>query len=188
MNLIGTKNMETERLILRRLTKEDASEAYNNWCSNYEVSKYVIWEKHENVEVTKELFENWEKEYEKNDTFRWIIEIKDTNELIGTIDVVNKKFIPYETCEIGYCYGRKFWNKGYGTEALSRIIKYLFEEVKVSLVYAEHMSNNPASGKVMEKSGMKKEAVLKSRIIDKEGNRNDLITYSITKEEYFSGK
>jgi len=50
------------------------------------------------------------------------------------------------------------------------------------------MSNNPASGKVMEKSGMKKEAVLRSRIVDKDGIRNDLISYSITKDEYFINK
>lgn len=186
MNLIGTKNIETKRLLLRRLTKEDAYQAYNNWCSKDEVCKYTIWSKHKNVEDTKQLFEMWEKEYDKNDTFRWIVEIKDTNELIGTIDVVNKRFIDFGTFEIGYCYGTNFWNKGYGTEALRRVITYLFEEVGVELIHAEHMSNNIGSGKVMEKSGMKKEALLRSRIIDKDGIRNDLISYSITKDEYFS--
>ena len=49
MNLIGTKNLETDRLILRKVKKEDAIEAYKNWCSNDMVSKYVTWDKHENV-------------------------------------------------------------------------------------------------------------------------------------------
>ena len=46
MKNIGTKKLETERLILRKLTKEDAEQAYLNWCSSDEVSKYVMWEKH----------------------------------------------------------------------------------------------------------------------------------------------
>lgn len=58
------------------------------------------------------------------------------------------------------------------------------EEAIAQLVCAEHLENNPASGKVMLKAGMKYEGKLRSRIIDKNGKRNDLLTYSTTKEEY----
>ena len=188
MNLIGTKNIETDRLILRKVTKVDALDAYKNWCSSELVSKYVTWDKHESVEITKELYEIWEKEYENPETFRWIVELKDTHEVIGTIDVMGKKYFQYGVCEIGYCYGEKFWNKGYATESLKAVIKYLFEEIGFEVIYANYMNNNPGSGRVMEKSGMKKEGVLRGRIIDKDGIRNDLISYSITNEEYFNLK
>ena len=188
MNLIGTKTLETDRLILRRLTIDDAESAYKNWCSSDIVSRYVLWEKHKNVEETKELFKMWEEDYNNLDTFRWIVELKDTKEVIGTIDVCNKKFLKFSTCEIGYCYGEAFWNKGYGTEALKRVLKFLFEEVGLESIYAYHASNNPASGKVMKKSGMTYEGTLRSRIIDKEGLRNDLISYSMIKEDYFNRK
>lgn len=186
MNLIGTKTLETKRLILRKVTKEDAYEAFKNWCNKDAVDKYVTWEKHKSVEVTKELYEMWESEYDNPTTFRWIVELKDTKELIGTIDVVGKKYLDYGACEIGYCYGDDFWNKGYGTECLKRVIKYLFEEVGFEVVFAKHMSEIPASGKVMEKVGMKKEGILRGRMVDKEGVRNDLVSYSITKDEYFN--
>ena len=185
MKFIGTKQIETERLILRKLTVNDAEEAYNNWCSSYNVSKYVMWKKHENVEETKKLFKTWEKEYEDLTTFRWIAKLKDTNELIGTIDVASKRYLPFGTCEIGYCYGEKFWGKGYGTEALKAVIKYLFEECDAEVIYADFMKNNPGSGKVMEKSGMTFEGYLRGRVLDKDGFRNDLGVCSITKEEYF---
>jgi len=185
MKFIGTKQIETERLILRKLTVNDAEEAYNNWCSSYNVSKYVMWKKHENVEETKKLFSAWEKEYEDLTTFRWIVELKDTNEIIGTIDVASKRYLPFGTCEIGYCYGEKFWGKGYGTEALKAVIKYLFEECDAEVIYADFMKNNPGSGKVMEKSGMTFEGYLRGRVLDKDGFRNDLGVCSITKEEYF---
>lgn len=185
MKFIGTKQIETERLILRKLTINDAEEAYNNWCSSYNVSKYVMWSKHESVDVTKKLYEVWEKEYEDLTTFRWIVELKETHELIGTIDVASKRFLPFGTCEIGYCYGEKYWGKGYGTEALKAVIKYLFEECDADVIYADFMKNNPGSGKVMAKSGMTFEGYLRGRVLDKDGNRNDLGMYSITKEEYF---
>lgn len=185
MKFIGTKQIETERLILRKLTVNDAEEAYNNWCSSYNVSKYVMWKKHENVEETKKLFKTWEKEYDDLTTFRWIVELKKTNELIGTIDVASKRYLPFGTCEIGYCYGEKFWGKGYGTEALKAVIKYLFEECDAEVIYADFMKNNPGSGKVMEKSGMTFEGYLRGRVLDKDGFRNDLGVCSITKEEYF---
>ena len=184
MKHIGTKELETERLILRKVTKEDAKQAYNNWCNSNIVDRYVMWSKHENIESTIFLYENWEKDYENMDTYRWGVELKDTHELIGTIDVSSKKMLPYGACEIGYCYGEKYWGLGYATEALAEVIKFLFEECDASVVFAMHMSNNPASGKVMQKCNMKYEGTLRNRIIDKQGNVNDLISYSITKEEY----
>ena len=96
--------------------------------------------------------------------------------------------MPYSVCEIGYCYGENYWGKGYATEALKAVIKYLFEECEASVVYAEFMHNNPASGEVMKKSGMKYEGRLLKRIIDKDGITNDLLSYSITSEEYFKNK
>lgn len=186
MKSIGTKRLETERLILRRLTKDDAEGAYNNWCSHDIVCKYTLWDKHKNVEETKALYELWVKEYDDLDTYRWIVELKDTHEVIGTIDVVSKKFLRFGACEIGYCYGDAYWNKGYGTEALKRVIKFLFEEVELEVIYAEHTTLNPGSGRVMQKSGMKFEGILRGRIIDKDGIRNDIASYSITKEEYES--
>lgn len=184
MKQIGTRELETDRLILRKVRKDDAMEAYYSWCSSDVVDKYVLFKRHDNVEVTKELYENWEKEYEDLSTYRWIVQTKGTKELIGTIDV-SKKFLRFGTCEIGYCYGEKFWNNGYGTECLKSVIKYLFEEAEAELVCAEHMENNPGSGRVMEKAGMKFEGKLRSRVVDKNGIRNDLFSYSITKEEYF---
>ena len=187
MKFIGTKTIETERLILRRLTLDDAPVAYENWCSSDAVCKYVVWKKHKNVEETKELFKMWVEQYEDNKTFRWIVQLKENNDLLGTIDV-QKKFINDETCEIGYCYSEKYWNKGYGTEALKAVVKYLFEECDAKVVCADHLDRNPASGEVMKKAGLKFDGCLRSRVVDKDNIRNDLLCYSILKEEYFNKK
>ena len=185
MKYIGTKKIETERLILRKIEKDDYKMAYYNWCNSSIVCKYTMWDKHKNIDVTKELFDEWIQDYKDLDTYKWIVEIKDTKELIGTIDVVSKKLMSYGACEIGYCYGEKYWRHGYATEALKGVIKFLFEECDAEVVYAEYMSNNIGSGKVIAKAGMKFEGFLRNRIVDKDGIRNDLGAYSITKEENF---
>lgn len=188
MNLIGTKDLETKRLILRRINENDYHEAFNNWCSSDNVCKYTLWDKHKDESVTQRLYEMWIREYDYPDTFRWIVELKETHEIIGTIDVASKHFIKFGAVELGYCYGEKFWGKGYATEVLKRVIKYLFDEVEMDVLYADYMERNPNSGKVMKKSGMIYEGVSRARVLDHNGIRNNLMSYSITKEDYLNNK
>lgn len=178
----ATKTLETDRLILRKFKIEDADGMYNNWASDAECSKYLAWDVHKNVEETKLIIRSWIKGYEDG-CYNWIVELKDTHEVIGSICVVTmiKK---HSTAELGYCYGSKYWGNGYATEALRAVIEYLLTECGFFLIEARHISGNPASGRVMEKAGMHKDGVLRSRRINKHtGERNDSIIYSITKEE-----
>ena len=61
MKKVGTQTIETERLILRRFTVEDAGDMYKNWASDPEVTKYLTWPPHESVEFTKSLLADWVK-------------------------------------------------------------------------------------------------------------------------------
>ena len=184
MKYLGTKTLETKRLLLRKVKEKDYKDAFKNWCNSDKVDKYVTWTKHINEEETKELYKKWIEEYDEK-TYKWAIELKEINEVIGTI-TVSKKFIEFGTCEIGYCLSDKYWNQGIMTEAASEVVKFLFEECEADTIWAEFLENNPASGKVMEKIGMKYEGRLRSRIFDKTNKRNDLLVYSILKEEYFN--
>lgn len=180
---LGTKTLETERLILRKYKIEDAKEMYKNWGTDPKCNKYLPWELHENINQTKEIITDWISQY-KEDKFKWAIELKNTNEIIGGIDVVklNKK---NNTCEIGYCIGSKFWNNGYTTEALKKVIEYLFLECDFYLIEAHHHKTNIASGKVMKKAGMIKETELRTRVLNRVTNKlENLVIYSITIDEY----
>ena len=184
MNDIGTIKLETERLVLRKLELNDANSMFSNWCNDEEVTRYLPWDCHGNIETTKELLNIWLNDYNNYHTYRWIVILKESDKPIGTIDVVNKD-IHNKVFEIGYCYSKETWGKGIATEALSMVIKFLFEEVGVEVVTAKHLENNPASGKVMRKNNMKYEATLKSRVIDKvTKDRVGQVYYAITKEEY----
>lgn len=183
MKNLGTQTLETDRLILRKINKNDYKKAFKNWCNSKKVEKYVTWNKHNDELETKEIYDKWILEYD-NTTYRWIIELKSNHDVIGTIGV-SKKFLSSSTCELGYCLGDKYWNLGIMTEAITEVERFLFVDCKAETIWAEYLENNPASGKVMEKVGMKYEGTLRKRVVDKQGIRNDLIVYSILKEEYF---
>ena len=115
--------LETERLILRKFVIEDASDMFKNWTNDLEVTKFLTWHPHENIELTKKILDMWIKEYDNSTTHRFAIVLKETNEVIGSIDVVDY----VDGCpEIGYCLSRKYWNKGYMSEACKIMINYFF--------------------------------------------------------------
>lgn len=180
MKDLGTKTLETDNLILRKLELNDYKSAFKNWCNDPDVAKYVVWNPHKSDEDTKKLFEMWVKQYEEPYTFRWGVVEKSSNEIIGVIDVV-KISLNNSRVEIGYCYGKKWWGKGYGTESLKAVINYLLNEIEIEMVTADHLVSNPASGRVMEKAGMKYICTMPKWMINKEGKREDLKCYAIFK-------
>lgn len=178
---LGTKTLITDRLILRKLNENDYKQAYKNWCSDVKVIKYVMWEVHKNELETKKLYSDWIENYKDLCYFKWIVELKDKKELIGMIDVVKLKEKD-SRAEIGYCYGSKYWGCGYATEALKAVIDYLLNEVELDFLVAGFEVSNPASGRVMEKAGMKCAGYLPRWIINKDGIREDLKYCFIEKE------
>ena len=84
----GTVRLETERLILRPFTPEDALPMFRNWASDEEVTRFLTWPAHEDVKVTSCIIADWYKGYEAPDYYQWAIELKETGEPIGSIAAV----------------------------------------------------------------------------------------------------
>ena len=159
LNHKGTKTIETERLILRQFTMEDAPAMFRNWASDDAVTKHLTWPTHSSVEVSRMVLSDWTGHYPEPDFYNWAIVLKENGpEPIGSIAVVqiNEKV---DGAAMGYCMSRAHWRKGIMAEALTALIAFLFDEVGFNRVEADHDPNNPASGRVMEKSGMKHEGI-----------------------------
>ena len=152
----GTKPIETSRLVLRQARREDAEPMFRNWASDPEVTKYLTWPAHSSIAVSEMVIGSWLQEYEKDNYYQWMIILKELDEPIGSISVVRQND-RVEEAEIGYCIGRRWWHRGIVTEAASAVIEYLFTEVGMNRVAARHDPNNPHSGGVMRKCGMKYE-------------------------------
>lgn len=185
MKNVGTVELESNRLLFRKASTSDSNAMFNNWANDKEVTKYLRWDSYKKEEDTIKFLNYLENSYKEDNFYNWMVIPKEERVPIGTIGAVNID-VNNNTVEIGHCYGRKFWNKGYGTETLTRIIKFFFEEVGVETIYAYYVDGNSASGKVLEKVGMKYEGILRKRVYDKVTKKQvDLISYSITRDDYF---
>jgi len=178
----GTQTIETSRLLLRKAVREDAEAMFRNWASDPEVTKYLTWPTYEKVETAYQILDLWSSEYEKPNYYQWMIELKELGEPIGSISAVRQND-RVEEAEIGYCIGSRWWHKGIMTEALSAIIEYLFTEVGMNRVAARHDPNNPNSGGVMRKCGMKYEGTTRASDRNNQG-LCDAAHYAILRSEW----
>ena len=185
MEHLGTKELETERLILRKFTLNDAQNMFNNWASDDEVAKYLRWQSHRTINDTMSFLEYTTQNYSKNNHYDWAIISKEINEPIGSIGVVNQRD-DIKMVEVGYCIGKKWWNNGIAAEALNKIIEYLFNEVGVNRIEAFHVPENGNSGKVMIKCGMEYEGLIKQGFKNNKGKLCDIELYGIIANDYFN--
>lgn len=182
MNHLGTKKLETTRLILRPFVKEDAPAMYRNWASDPEVTKFLSWPTYKTVDTAHEILDIWVPQYADNTFYQWAIELKALGEVMGSISVVNFDE-RVDSVEIGFCIGKAFWGQGIMTEAFRAVIDFLFEEVGVQRIEAGHDPNNPASGAVQRKCGLKYEGTFRRKIRSNQGI-TDVAWHAILKEEW----
>lgn len=163
MKHCGTQELETGRLLLRRLSIDDSEMMYNNWASDPQVARFVRWDAHRSWATTAELLNEWEKHYPEPDFYQWGIENKHSGVLFGTISLtpchdlktgwhLNTERLG-DAWEVGYAIGRKWWNQGYATEALCAVRDYWFGTVGGQWLAAFHANENIASSAVLQKAG-----------------------------------
>jgi aspartyl-tRNA(Asn)/glutamyl-tRNA(Gln) amidotransferase subunit C len=179
MNHIGTRELATKHLTLRRFELEDAENMFYNWANDPQVTRYLTWPTHEDTDTTRKVVASWVGSYEKNDYYMWAIELNDIEQPIGSISAVAVDDNT-ESVEIGYCLGKEFWHKGYATEALTEVIRFFLEEVGAGRVAARHDVENPVSGKVMAAAGMEYEGTLRRSTRNNQGIC-DMAYYSVIK-------
>ena len=182
MKHLGTKRMETARLVLRPFVKEDAPAMYRNWASDPEVTKFLSWPTYKTVDTAYEILNIWVPQYRDDTFYQWAIELKEIGEVVGSISVVNFDE-RVDMAEIGFCIGRPWWGQGMMTEAFQAVIDFLFGEVGVLRIEAGHDPNNPTSGAVQRKCGLKYEGTLRRSIRSNQGI-TDKTVMAILKEEW----
>lgn len=160
MKHLGTCTLETERLILRMFTMEDAQAMFENWASDVEVTRFLTWPAHKSAAVSRSVLESWVSGYEKPDFYQWAIVLKSLGQPIGTISVVEQDD-RFQKAHIGYCIGKNWWHQGIMSEALKAVMNFLFDDVGYQRLEARHDPRNPNSGAVMMKCGMKYEGTLR---------------------------
>ena len=162
MNHCGTQSMETERLVLRRFSLDDAEAMYRNWASDPNVTKYLTWPAHTGIEVSKAVLKDWVSSYSRNDFYQWAIVLKEHgHDPIGSIAAVRLND-DIAAVHIGYCLGKAWWHQGIMTDALRATMAFFFDVVGANRIESRHDPRNPHSGMVMKKCGMRFEGTMRS--------------------------
>ncbi|OAT83574.1 acetyltransferase [Bacillus sp. MKU004] len=182
----GTPSIETERLLLQKFTLTDTLAAFDNWLSDERVSDNRVSAAHQSVSETKERVNRILSDYESEEFCYWAIKLKESGELIGEIDLYDMEEAT-GNCEVSYSLGYRWWNKGYGTEALRAVVEFGFTKMKLHKISAAHNTDNPASGRIMNKAGMMQEGTIRDMIRNSKNQYKDCAFYGILQEDYFSG-
>lgn len=141
--------LKTERLILRKFTKNDFDAMYKIF-SDVDVNKFLPWFPLKTIEDVKTFYiEQYDKKYKQEKAYNYAICLKEDNRPIGYINVSMN-----ESYDFGYGLSKELWNKGIITEA-GRVVIEQLREAGIPYITATHDINNPRSGKVMQKLGMK---------------------------------
>lgn len=179
------RELETERLILRRLRREDTQDYYDRLGSSEAVTRYMLFSPHRDISESAASIEKTLRRYEAGNGYRWCIARKEDGRLIGVIDLL--RLDPERsTCSFAYMLGEAFWGRGYGTEALKAVLSFAFRDLKVRAVIADHMAENAASGAAMRKAGMVYQYTEKAKY-EKNGVFHDAPVYQISRSDGIGG-
>lgn len=173
--------IETDRLILRHMKLSDAKDMYD-YAQRSEVTRYLLWAPHESLEYTRSYLKQVERCYRQGTFHDFGVILKENNRLIGTCGFARIDE-PNATAEAGYVLNPDYWGNGIATEALSAVIALGFEKKGFNRIESRYMVDNQASRRVMEKSGMTFEGVLRQSIFVRDGYE-DIGVCSILRSDY----
>lgn len=147
----------TERLILRRPRKSDAAAIFAEYAQDAEVTKYLIWRPHRDIKETEEFLAGCLGRWASGEELTWGLTQKDDDRVIGMIACR----IHGHAADIGYVLARRYWRRGYVTEAVRAVVDWVASVESVFRVWAVCDTANAASARVLEKVGMSREGILR---------------------------
>lgn len=173
--------IETERLVLRKVTSEDAKSIFK-YLSNKEVMKYVGLEPYKSEEDTLDEIAWYQSILEKKTGIRWGITLRDQGEVIGSCGFLNTISQHYRT-EIGFELSNEYWGQGIAREAIQAVIQYGFKSLGFNRIEALIEPPNIPSQKLVERIGFFREGLLRGYEFTC-GKFDDLYMYSLLKKDF----
>ena len=175
--------LKTKRLNIRELTFADINNVHE-LHSLPETDEFNTLGIPENIQSTQELLEEWLtlQKQEPRNSYIFCIDKNEDNSFIGLI-AMNLGKVNYQTAEVWFKIHKNFWRKGYTTEALTKLLDFGFNHLKLHRIEAGCAVENIASSKVLEKVGMTREGIKRKKLPIK-GDWKDNYFYGILEEDF----
>ncbi len=148
---MNTPILESDRIILRPLSINDAEQIYKNWTSDVEVAKFMIWDIHKSINDTIDWLKVEEQNINSEKHYTWGFVLKETGELFGSGGINYKEEL--DCYELGYNIMKKYWGRGLTTEAGKVILDFAISALGEKKFFCRHAIDNIGSQKVMTKLG-----------------------------------
>jgi [ribosomal protein S5]-alanine N-acetyltransferase len=177
--MIAPAEFTTFRLHLRMHSLGDAPAIFLAYAQDMEVTRYLIWRAHPDVETTRAFLQRCVDVWNRQEAFPWVIIHKADQRLIGMIELQ----ITDHHAELGYVLARPYWGQGLMTEAVRVVVQWAMSQPRLSRVEALCDLDNHASARVLEKAGFKKEELLPRRLVhpNLSNEPRDCWRYAMTK-------
>lgn len=173
--------LTTPRLLLRAFALADVPRLVA-LAGDYEVAKNTLNIPHPYQEAdARRWVQLTQENYEQQTGYAFALELRATGAFIGGMGLTLER--RFDRAEAGYWLGASYWGQGLASEALAAVLQFGFEELKLNKIYATHIAENPASGRVMLKNEMVKEGEL-AQHTKRDGRYYDLYQYRLTRAEY----
>lgn len=185
MNLDWTPPiLETERLILRPVTDDDALGAFL-YASNPNMTKFTLFETHQTIEDSRWFVNDYRRSRyasQEPDPFAIVLKRDPVQMMVGAVGAhwVSQ---PNGAMEIGYAIAEPYWGRGLVVEAARAVVRYVFTEYAVERLQARVFVGNDASDRVLEKLGFMREGVLRSLVL-RRGQWWDIAMWSLLRSEW----
>jgi RimJ/RimL family protein N-acetyltransferase len=154
--------LKTERLLLRPFTRADAPEV-QRLAGDRDIAATTANIPHPYQDgIAEEWISTHQENFDRGQSLSLAIVRRSDHALLGAIGLGLKR--EYDRAEMGYWIGKPYWGNGYATEAARAVLGYGFAVLGLNRIFAEHFSRNPASGRVMEKIGMRHEGHLRQHM------------------------
>ena len=154
--------LQTPGLILRPLTLADAPDV-QRLAGAREVAHTTLLIPHPYADgLAEQWISTQAADWEKMQSAVFGIVIRKTGQLCGAIGLTLA--VQHAAAEMGYWIGVPFWGKGHATEAARGVLGFGFRDLKLNRVHAHHFTRNPASGRVLQKIGMRHEGRLRQHV------------------------
>lgn len=177
--------LHTKRLLLRRMEKRDAADLYACYRDPM-VCRYAAWEPHSSLGYTKAYVRYVLREYRAHSSMIFCVVLKKENRVIGTCSFTEMD-ADYKVAEIGYTLSSAYWRQGYGSEAVSALLRFGFETVGLLRISARVMSENRPSVTLLRRLGFRQEGYLPGGMYCK-GALRDLCLFGLLKKNYTGEK
>lgn len=173
--------LTTERLLLRPFTLADAADV-QRLAGDWAVADTTANIPHPYGDgVAEAWISSHAEQFALGTAVVFAITLKSTGELAGAISLFSIR-AAFDRGEMDYWVGVPYWNRGFCSEAAKAVIRYAFDDLGLNRVFAEHMTRNPGSGRVMQKAGMTYEGTLRQHV-KKWDRYEDLAVYGILRSE-----